>query len=288
MESMTGLLVEGGGMKCAYSAGVLDAFLDAGLTKFDYSMGVSAGAANLVSYLGGQRDRNRRFYVEHVTDPKYISLKNYLRTGNYFGLQYIYGDMTEEGGMDPADYEKYMATPTKLFFPATDGETGVPHYFSKDDLGPHNYKAIMATCALPVIAKPIEINGHKYFDGGVSVSIPVQKMVQDGCDKIVAILSKPRGFVMEPQGHRKAYTVLLKKQYPKIVEKLDNRHNEYNKEMKNLLRLEKEGKAFLFTPSGSIEMSTYTKDPEKNQKLYDEGLRHGREAMEKLREFLSK
>ena len=89
----SGLIVEGGGMKCAYSAGILDAFLDDNVT-FDYCMGVSAGAANTASYLAGQRGRNLRFYIEHVKDPRYISIKNLIKTGSLFGLQYIYGTFT--------------------------------------------------------------------------------------------------------------------------------------------------------------------------------------------------
>lgn len=282
------LFVEGGGMKCAYSAGVLDAFLDHGITTFDESIGVSAGAANIVSFLGGQRDRNRRFYVEHVNDPRYISLRSFLKTGNYFGLQFIYGDMTEEGGGDPADYRKMMENPTPLYYPATDAETGEPRFFSKEDLGPHNYRPIMATCALPVIAKPIEIDGHFYYDGGVSASIPVKKMEEDGCDRIVAVMSKPADYVMQPQGQRFFYTLALKRRFPKVVDLLNHRHLTYNKQMAELRRLESEGKALLFHPSGKIEMSTYTKDPAKNQKLYEEGLSDGNDRIQEVLEFLGK
>ena len=118
-----GLLVEGGGMKCAYSAGVLDAFLDEGIA-FDYCAGVSAGAANLVSYLAGQRDRNRRYYCIYVKDPRYLSTRNFIKTGSLFGLQYIYGDMTNEGGEDPLDFDALMANPSELVFPATDAAHG--------------------------------------------------------------------------------------------------------------------------------------------------------------------
>ena len=100
----SGLIVEGGGMKCAYSAGILDAFLDDNVT-FDYCMGVSAGAANTASYLAGQRGRNLRFYIEHVKDPRYISIKNLIKTGSLFGLQYIYGTLTNSTGNDPLDYD---------------------------------------------------------------------------------------------------------------------------------------------------------------------------------------
>ena len=120
----TGLIVEGGGMKCAYSAGVLDAFLDENIT-FDYCIGVSAGAANSASFLAGQRERNMRYYTEHVQDPRYISVRSLLKTGSLFGLQYIYGTMTNEGGKDPLDYDAYHNNPTETYLPATDAMTGL-------------------------------------------------------------------------------------------------------------------------------------------------------------------
>ena len=104
----TGLVVEGGGMKCAYSAGILDRFLDEHIT-FDYCIGVSAGSANTASYLAGQRGRNRRFYVEHLMEPGYMGVKNLLRTGQFFGLQYIYATLTNSDGADPIDYPAIAA-----------------------------------------------------------------------------------------------------------------------------------------------------------------------------------
>lgn len=124
----TGLIVEGGGMKCAYSAGILDKFLDDSIT-FDYCVGVSAGAANTLSYLAGQRGRNLRFYTKHLNDPRYLSVQSLLRTGNLFGLQYIYGTLTNSDGADPIDYEAIMKNPAEFYMPATDAKTGLAHFF---------------------------------------------------------------------------------------------------------------------------------------------------------------
>ena len=130
----------------------LDAFLDDNIT-FDYCMGVSAGAANTASYLAGQRGRNLRFYIEHVKDPRYISIKNLIKTGSLFGLQYIYGTLTNSTGNDPLDYDALMANPSEFHFPATNAATGKAEYFSKEDLGRDDYRGIMATCALPGFCK---------------------------------------------------------------------------------------------------------------------------------------
>lgn len=123
-----GLVVEGGGMKCAYSAGILDKFLDDHI-QFDYCIGVSAGAANTLSYLAGQRGRNLRFYTEHLSDPRYLSVHSLIRTGSLFGLQYIYGTLTNSDGKDPIDYDAIMKNPAEFYMPATDAVTGTATYF---------------------------------------------------------------------------------------------------------------------------------------------------------------
>ena len=125
----TGLVVEGGGMKCAYSAGVLDKFLDDRIA-FDYAIGVSAGSANVASYLAGQRGRNLRFYTEHIHEPGYFGFRSFRRTGDLFGLDYIYSDCTNSYGTDPLDFPAIMANPTEYELVATSAYTKLPRYFS--------------------------------------------------------------------------------------------------------------------------------------------------------------
>lgn len=285
-EEKIGLVVEGGGMKCAYSAGVLDIFLDEGI-QFDYCIGVSAGAANSASFLAGQRERNMRYYTKHVKDPRYISLRSLLTTGSLFGLQYIYGTMTNEGGGDPLDYDAYHNNPTEAYLPATDAETGLPHYFNKNEIRRNEYQPIMATCALPVACRPISYEGHVYYDGGVSDSMPIEHALEHGCDRLIVIFSKPRGFRMKPQGGKIAYTLGLKHKYPKIVEDLNHRHEVYNRQMDMVDTLEKEGKVMTFCPSADIKIGTYTTDPAVMMQLYDNGIADAQKQMSQIKEFLN-
>lgn len=279
-----GLIVEGGGMKCAYSAGVLDAFLDAHI-NFDYVIAVSAGAANAASYLAGQCGRNLRFYTDWTHDPEYFGLKSYLKTGNLFGLHYIYADLTNSTGKDPLDFPALLANPTEYWMVVTDAATGTPVYFPKSALHQDDYRCIMASCALPAACKPIEIDGGLYYDGGVSDAIPVQRALTDGCDKVVAILSKPRGFVKKPEGMRLFYSTMCRR-YPNTVKALNERHLMYAKSQKRLYDLEKDGKAFIFAPSAPPKMSTYTMDRAVEQQLYDLGLQDYHTAEKALQGFM--
>ncbi len=280
-----GLLAEGGGMKCAYGAGVFDAFLDYNI-NFDYAIGVSAGATNTVSFLAGQRDRNRRFYTDHISNPMYFGVKPFLKTGNAFNLEYIYKTLTNSDGGDALDFEALMASPTQYELVATCAETGKPEYFSKKDLIKDNYLHFMATCALPALCKPVKINGKHYYDGGVSDSIPVQRALDQGCNKIVVVSSKPRNFVKEPENHRPLYSLFCCK-YPKIISDLNHRHKMFNDELKTMYELEKQGKCFIFTPEDIGSMSTYTMDAAANQRLYDSGITDFKNRYKEFEQFLT-
>lgn len=281
-----GLVVEGGGMKCAYSAGILDKFLDDHI-QFDYCIGVSAGAANTLSYLAGQRGRNLRFYTEHLSDPRYLSVHSLIRTGSLFGLQYIYRTLTNSDGKDPIDYDAIMKNPAEFYMPATDAVTGTATYFSKYDIVRDDYRTLMATCALPGFCRPVQVNHHYYYDGGVADSIPVQHALDDGCDKLVVILSNPRDFVKQPEAHRPIYKRMLHK-YPKTIEGIDHRHINYQASIDLTAKLEKEGKAFVFAPSKHLNLGTFSKDAALEQKLYDLGVFDYETQSGKLLAFLQK
>ncbi len=279
-----GLVVEGGGMKCAYSAGVLDAFMDEHIS-FDYCIGVSAGSGNIASFMSGQKDRNIRFFTDYIGDPDYFGFRSLIKSGNIFGLQYIYGTLTNSDGKDPLDFPAIINNPTEYKIVSTNAKTGKPVYFDKSDMKQDDYRAIMASCAIPVVCKPVEINGEYYYDGGISDAIPVQKALDDGCDKIVVISSKPRDYVKTPEKYRTSYSLACHK-YPKTVELLDNRHIMYKKCQDKMFELEKKGKAFLFMPSNSIKVSTYTMDKEIEQQLYDMGLQDFKDQCNAFMKFM--
>ena len=268
--SKIGLVVEGGGMKCAYAAAILDVLLDDAIT-FDYAIGVSAGSANTASFLAGQRGRNLRFYTDHIHDRDYFGMHSYLKTGDLFGLEYIYQDISGSAGKDSLDVGAIQENPTEYEVVATDAITGTPHYFSKDQLKPDDCRIIMASCAIPAACQPVKVEGRYYYDGGVTDSIPVDRALEKGCDYLVVITSKPRDFVKNPERFRHFYRMKCHR-YPKIVEALDQRHVTYTQAQERMYQLEKEGKAFVFAPSESLRMSTYDMNEEENQALYDLGL----------------
>lgn len=280
-----GLVVEGGGMKCAYTAGILDKFLDNHLT-YDYAIGVSAGSSSTATFLAGQRDRNRRFFVDHVTEPGYMGFRTFLKTGSFFGLEYIYATLTNSDGADPIDYQAILRNPAEFKVVATDAATGKPVYFDKTDAKIDDYRIFMASCAIPVASKPVKIGDRYYFDGGCSDPIPVRKALEDGCDKVVILLCRPKETVRTPEKHRELLKAALIR-YPKIFHAVDNRAIVYNETLSFSKKLETEGKAFIIAPNEALPVSTYTRDPEILQNLYNIGLKEFEEKKDALMSFLS-
>lgn len=284
VDMKLGLVIEGGGMKCAYTAAILDRMMDDDV-RADYVIGVSAGCACGASYLAGQRDRNRRFFVEHMMDPLCLGPRAWKESGSVFNLHRIYYDYTARGGIDPLDYDAIAKNPAEWWAVATDAETGKPHYFSKYDISDTDYTAVMASCAIPVACKAVEFRGRKYYDGGCSNSIPVQHALEAGCDKVIVILCRPKDFVRQPEKLRFAYHTGLRR-YPDLVKSIEMRHVHYNRQLRATRKLEEEGHAFIFAPHEPIEVSTYTKDSSVLQGIYDSGISEYGEDRERFLKFL--
>lgn len=281
--SKVGLVVEGGGMRGVYGCGVLDAFLENSI-RFPYGIGVSAGAANLASFVAEQEGRNYRFYTNYAFDERYMSFKNFVTTGSFFGMDYIYTELTEV--VDPINFEKLLNNEMEYYVVAVDALTSKPVYFNKEDVKKHKGDVFKASSAVPAMCKPIEIDGKLYFDGGVSDSIPVKRAIADGCDKIVAVLTRPRGYVKRPEMGKSIYSEILK-DYPAIIKAMNVRHYVYNTTLDYLFKLEEEGKAFIFCPEKSERVNLISRNKEDLVTLYNEGKVYAENKIEELKKFMN-
>lgn len=281
--SKIGLVVEGGGMRGVYGCGVLDAFLENSIT-FPYSIGVSAGSANMASFISEQHGRNYRFYTNYSFDERYMSLKNFVTTGSFFGMDYIYTELTET--VDPINFEKLVNTDMEYYVVAVEAVTGKPVYFGKEDVAKHKGEIFKASSAVPAMCRPVEIDGKMYFDGGVADSIPVKRALNDGCDKIVAVLTRPKGYVKKPEAGKKIYSEILR-DYPVITKALNVRHYVYNHTLEYLYKLEEEGRAFLFCPDNPDGVNLITRNKEQLITLYNEGKVDAENRMDELIAFMN-
>jgi len=277
---MVGIIDVGGGMRGAYSSGIYDFLLDQEI-EFAYCLGISAGSANLITYLAKQKGRTRRFYSQYSFRREYMSILNFIRSGSYLNLDYIYSTLSNAGGEDPVDYTAFKESTAQFIVGVTDALTGSPHYFTTADIQENRYDVIKASCAVPIACKPYMINGRFYYDGGVSEPVPYQKAFDDGCEQVVVILTRPRDFVRPPLNNIAFYRRMLK-QYPETFRALNERYIKYNKAVDILKKYEEEGKALIVAPTDITGMKTLTKDKTAIEKLYQYGYEDGR----KIADFL--
>ena len=146
-------------MRGLYTGGVLDALMDRQLWA-DYVIGVSAGACNGVSYVSGQRGRNRRINTEYVGDGRYVGVGNFLRTGSMFGMDFIFGEIPEK--LDPFDYAAFHASPCAFVAGVTDAQTGEPVYFGKEDMQ-GDCTVLRASSSIPCFAPAVKrVSGRRH------------------------------------------------------------------------------------------------------------------------------
>lgn len=278
-----GLVLEGGGMRGGYTAGVLDALMDAKLT-FSYCIGVSAGACNALSFIAKQRKRYFFANTRYLRDKRYMSASNFFKTGYPLGNRFIFDDITFTlVPLDIAGFERETAG-CPLTVVTTDVQTGQPLYDILSDV--HSQIALVeASSSLPFISPIVEYNGIARLDGGISDSIPVRRALADGCDKLVIILTQDESY---RKGPNKMLPLLKLRygKYPNMLLALKNRHLMYNAALEDTRRLEQEGRAFVIRPKQPVTLGRMERDPQKIEALYETGYQDGMAALTGLQKFM--
>jgi predicted patatin/cPLA2 family phospholipase len=266
---MTGVVDVGGGLRGIYGAGVFDYCLDHEI-QFDYCIGVSAGSANIASYLGKQKGRNYQFYEEYAFRRQYMSLHNFLRVGSYINMDYIYGELSNQNGEDPLNFETVKNSKSLMKVVALNALTGETLYFDKSDMVQDDYNILKASASIPVVCRPYFVKDIPCYDGGMADPVPVKKAFDDGCDKVVVILTKPQNFVrVQKKDARMAR--LLRRRYAKAADNLLLRYRKYNDGVALAKEYAKQGKALIIAPDDCCGMSTLTKSRKRLDEMYRKG-----------------
>ncbi|MBQ9156571.1 MAG: patatin family protein [Eubacterium sp.] len=277
------LILEGGGMRGVYTAGVLDAFLEKDV-EFSGIYGVSAGSCHAGSYISKQYGRAFRVNVNYLDDPRYLSAKSFLKTGNLFGADMLYSQIPNV--YDPFDYETFRQYQGKFYAVVTNVDTGEAEYIRIRDLDRQMW-AVRASSSLPLISKTIVVKGRSYLDGGIADSIPIRRSIRDGNEKNVVILTRDADYRKEPN----KLIPLARLRYPRskqFVDRMEDRHIRYNETIDFLKEEEAAGRVFIIQPREQVAVGRLEKDREKLTALYEEGLKDGRESMERMINYLSR
>lgn len=270
---MIGIVDVGGGLRGIYGAGVFDRCLDDEI-NFDCCIGVSAGSANVASFLGKQKGRNYRFYHEYPFRKEYMSIGNIFRCGSFLDLNYIYSVLSNTDCEDPLDYDALSSYGGKAIVVATDAATGKAHYFENNDFARDNYNILNASSAIPIVCKPCKIDNTLYYDGGVSDPVPIQKALDEGCDKVVLVLTKPKTF-RKNNGKEAALSKIVKNSQPVLSKALQSSCQKYNDAVEFALEMEKQGRCLVIAPDDCCGVDTLTRNRVRLDMLYKKGYEDG-------------
>ena len=279
---MTGLVLEGGTFRPIFSCGVMDALLSENI-MLPYCVGVSAGIADAVSYISRQPQRNLEIMQKYRNDKRYMGKSHLRKEKSLFGLDFVFGEIPDK--LVPFDWDSFLKYEGQLLVGVTNAETGQAEYKNGKDMD-EKFTMLRANCALPMFFPAIELDGKKYYDGGLADPIPVEKALDDGCDKLIIILTQPKGFVKRHERYNKMGAHLLARKYPEIKKSILSRPERYNETVKYCEALAKEGKAMIIRPTHPLD--SFESDVRKLEMAYWHGYRMTKEKMSKIKRFIEK
>lgn len=279
----TGLVLEGGALRGLFTAGALDFLLDENI-RFDYIAGVSAGAGNMMNYLSGQRGRTRTIICPGK-ENNYYGLKQLIQTGSYLNLDKMIFEFSKK--TFPYDFEAHRNSTVEHEIVVVNCDTAEAEYMSganEDD--DHTLLAVQASCSVPILSLPVEIDGHAYMDGSLVDSIPYNRAFDKGCDKVVIIMTKTGEATPTDYNKFKPFIkAAYGKKYPKFAAALLDRAGIYQEQKDEMERLAEEGKIFILRPSIPCISKFETRD-EKRDEFYEHGYLRMKEEFDALKDFL--
>lgn len=267
MLNQVGLVLEGGGMRGVYTAGVLEYFLEHQMF-FPYVIGVSAGACNAASYLSKQKGRNKTVTIQYASDPRYISWRNYFKNRQFFGMDFIFDEIPNKHV--PYHYDVFYNSPTEFVVGTTDCFTGEPVYYKKQQYGKDLLTVLRASSSLPFVAPEISYKDKILLDGGISDPIPIKKAQKDGFTKNIVILTRNEGYQKKPS----KFHFLADRKYPEykgLQQALRKRYQIYNDTVTYLENEEKEGNVFIIRPIKPLKVGRMERNPQRLEELYNQG-----------------
>lgn len=275
-KSKLGLVVEGGGVRAIYAAGVLDVLHDMRL-PFSGVIGVSAGAIHGISFVSGQKGRSYRIYTRFCRDPRFFSFRTWLRTGNIVDNDFCYRQIPQE--LEPFDQKAFEASGMEFWTVSTNLETGKPEYIRMRDCFAE-IDALIASASLPYVSKPVHYRGKLLLDGGCSDRVPLRAFQSMGFDRNVVVLTHSEDHCVKDRDA--ALVRLFYRKYPAFCRTFENSPQDYEKTQAYLKAEEQKGTVFTIRPKAPIPVSRLSHDPQAIIRAYEMGRRDAREVSKKL------
>ena len=267
-----------------FTSGVLDVFMANGI-KLDAAVGVSAGVLFGCNYKSNQPGRALRYNIRFKDNPEYMSWRSLLRTGNYVNEHFSYHLLPHE--YDPMDFQTYRENPMRFYAVCTDIDEGHPVYHEIDDADGTGLRWMQASASMPVFARPVEIEGHHYLDGGITDSIPLKFIQQKGYRKNVVILTQPADYYKK-KAHVGLAMKMFLKNYPKVAELMSIRHVMYNEQLDYIRSEQQKGDTFLICPDEKLNIGRLSLKEDKMRRVYETGVEKALSLLPQLKEFIER
>lgn len=280
-----GLVLEGGGMRGMYTAGVLDVFLQENIWP-DAVIGVSAGAIHGCSYMSGQLGRSVRYNLKYINDKRYMSLRSLITTGDIFNVNFCYDKIPNELSVFDYDTFKKKAENIPFYVTCSNVDTGKPEYIRCRDFR-YDMDYMRASASLPIVSRMVKVNEKKLLDGGTTDSIPVKFFESIGYKKNIVVLTRPEGYVKKESSSIHILKLLYRK-YPAYLEACEKRPKLYNETVEYIEQQQKDGNIIVIRPSRKVKIARTEKDTEKLKYMYKLGRHDALQQLQEIKQFIDK
>ena len=274
--------MEGGGLRSLFSEGVFDVLLENGIT-FDGAIGVSAGASIGCNLKSKQTGRALRYNTNFAHDRRYISLWSWLTTGDIVGRHFGYHVVPIEH--DIIDTETYDSNPMEFYAVCTDVDTGEMVAKSLPTMNHETLDWLCASSSMPIVSRPVELDGRRMLDGGIVNSIPLEYFQSIGYEKNLVILTQPKGYMKRKTKLMPLFRLFCRK-YPAVISAMAHRHEMYNRQLQYIASEEKKGNTLVVCPDCVLPIGRSEMKPEKMKHVYEMGRAAGEANLQRIKEFL--
>lgn len=266
-----------------FTAGVTDVMMENRI-RFDGLIGVSAGATFGCNYKSEQPGRALRYNINFKDDPRYMSWRSFLKTGDLVGAEFSYHVLPNQ--LDIFDYETFRRNPMEFHVVCTDAETGEPVYKQLDDMTDEGLDWIRASASMPIVSRPVQLEGRKLLDGGIVNSIPLKHFQEIGYERNIVVLTQPKGFFKKRTKLMPLFHLTMRK-YPAIIQAMGRRHLMYNEQLRYLAQEERKGNILLIHPDDTLPIGRTEQNEKKMRQVYQMGRAAAEDNLKRIKDFLS-
>lgn len=286
------LVLEGGGFRGMFTAGVLDVLQERGVYGFSSVWGVSAGAINAANFRSRQIGRTMRDMLAFRDDRRFMSLWSFVSTGDLAGADFMYDEV--QNRLDPCDVETFNASGLPMYAVASDVTLGAPAYLSVGSF-PEDVIKVRASASLPAVSNIVEIEGHRYLDGGTTDAIPYAAALRLGegsvpkdapvASRALVVLTRDRDYVRDSSGDRLALRSHRYDRFPLYLEALRTHAARYNECRERLWELEREGRCLVIAPAEPVRVRANEREGLPLLDLYLQGRRQALDRLAQIESF---